>query len=80
MRTTLIIPDPVGIRAKAFAKAHNRTLSDVVTEAIVARLALAEDDVREAPGRYRVGTVPMGQPKVDVNDRDALYRRMEEEA
>jgi len=38
MRTTLIIPDPIGRRAKAFAKRRRQTLSQFVSAAVEAQL------------------------------------------
>lgn len=78
MRTTLIIADPVFKRAKAYALKHDKNLSEVVTEALDERLSRDERAVREPRPIYTVKPVSMGKPIVDVSDRDALYRIMDE--
>lgn len=73
MKTTLIIPDHLLRRLKRRAADSGRTLSAVVAEAL--RRGLVEPQ----PG----GELPplpvhrMGRPKVDVADRNAVYRVME---
>jgi hypothetical protein len=78
MRTTLVIPDAVYARAKQQARARGRTVSELVTEALACRLAeLDRPQAADAPA-FHIPSWPMGVPLVDVNDRDALYRAMEE--
>jgi hypothetical protein len=77
MRTTLVIPEPVCRRAKAVARRQGKTLSGLVTEALSARLAREENQVREVPATYRVTPAAMGKPAVDVSDRNALFQAME---
>jgi hypothetical protein len=79
MRTTLIVPDPIFVRAKAFARAHGQKLSELFSEAVAERLARAEQAVAEKPAVYRVKPRAMGKPRVDLDDREALLRAMEEE-
>ena len=78
MRTTLVIPDAVYLRAKTAAKEQGCTLSELVTESVEIRLAARANQIGEKRRSYRVEQIPMGKPKVDLNDRDALYRSMEE--
>ena len=78
MRTTLVIPDPVGRRAQRLAKKRQQTLSEFVSEAIEARLAKEENAVRDAPTPYRVEPQRMGRPAVDISDRNALQQAMDE--
>ena len=76
MRTTLVIPDVVYRRAKQAAKSQGKTLSELVTESVEVQLARAGK--RPAKKVYRLEPVDMGKPKVDVADREALFRAMEE--
>ena len=76
MRTTLVIPDAVYERAKKQARAHGRSVSALVTEAL--DLRLNEIEVPRGAPPFVIPSWDMGVPFVDVNDRDALYRAMEE--
>jgi hypothetical protein len=76
MRTTLVIPDAVYHRAKEAARELGCTLPDFVTEAIEIRLAARADQTAAERKPYRVRQISMGNPRIDVNDRDALYRAM----
>jgi len=78
MRTTLVIPDAVGRRAKQLAKRRNQPFSQLVSEALEARLAREENARRESQPPYRVSPKAMGRAAVDVSDRNVLYGRMEE--
>ncbi len=78
MRTTLVIPDSIYHRAKQAARAQGRTLSDIVTEAMTIQLARNKQEVQSGTAPYRIKPVSMGVPQVDVNDREALSRRMDE--
>ena len=73
-KTTLILPDQLMRELKRRAAARGQTLSAVVEEALRKGLAPAERDVDVAP----LPTHRMGRPRVDVADRDALQRAMEE--
>ena len=79
MRTTLIIPDPVFKRAKAVARQRGKNFSNFVSDAITVEL---ENLTGGGPGNgatYRVTPISMGQPRVDLSDRDALLRVMDGE-
>ena len=76
MRTTLVIPDAVYERAKAVAKEQGKTLSALFTESVEIQLARKQQAVNKK--NYRLRPVSMGIPRVDPNDREALYRAMEE--
>lgn len=77
MRTTLVIPDAVYRRAKQAAKSQGKTLSELVTESVEVQLARTGTP-RPVKKAYRLKPVAMGKPKVDVADREALFRTMEE--
>jgi hypothetical protein len=72
MKTTLIIPDPLVRALKRRAAERGTTLSAVVAEAL--RRGLEELPETELPP---LPSYPLGRPRVDVADRDALYRAME---
>ena len=78
MHATLVIPDTVYHRAKKAAKELECTLSDFVAESIEIRLAVRANQVAAKRTPYRVRQISMGNPTVDINDRDALYRAMAE--
>ena len=73
MKTTLILPDHLVRALKHRATEQGTTLSAVVAEAL--RRGLEQGPVTDLPPlpAYR-----MGAPLVDIADRDALYRAMEE--
>jgi plasmid stability protein len=73
MKTTLILPDHLVRQLKHRAAEQGATLSAVVAEAL--RRGLAESapaDLAPLPSHR------MGAALVDVSDRDALFRAMEE--
>jgi hypothetical protein len=78
MRTTLIIPDPLFRRAKAYAKKHDKKLSDLFSEALADRLARDDQSVREERPAYRVKPLSMGVASVDISDRESLNRIMDD--
>ena len=77
MRTTLVIPDAVYRRAKKAAQEQGRTLSELFTESVEILLARGKGSARKRKA-YRIQPVAMGEPRVDISDREALYRTMEE--
>mgnify|MGYP001161387580 CR=1 FL=1 len=77
MRTTLVIPDAVYHRAKEAAKEQGRTLSELFAESVEIQLSRQQQASTRAV-EYKLQPVAMGVPTVDPNDREALYRAMEE--
>ena len=73
-KTTLILPYQLMRELKRRAAARGETLSQVVEEALQRGLARSSvgDEVPPLP------THRMGRPRVDLADRDQLYRAMEE--
>lgn len=74
MKTTLNIPDPLMARLRKEAARQGRTMGEMVETAL--RLLLN-------PARTRAPLPPLptysgGGHQVDIADRDALYRAMEE--
>ena len=74
MKTTLILPDNLVRMLKRRAAERGTTLSAVVAEAL--RRGLESPGPTDLPP---LPTYPMGVPKMDIADRDALYRAMEGE-
>lgn len=78
MRTTLIIPDSVYERVKESARGRQATISEFVTEALEAKLLRDESVTSENRVPYRVPSVSMGPAMADIDNREELYRTMEE--
>jgi hypothetical protein len=76
MKTTLNLDDHLLRAAKKAAAERGVTLTSIVEDAL--RAALIESPARTT-ARFRMPVVKGRRvPAVDVADRDALYRRMEE--
>lgn len=78
MRTTLVIDDPVYQRACENAKRDHKRLSELVTEAVENYLLTAEQSGKNNSAPLHLKSFAMGQPSVDLNNREEMYRRMEE--
>lgn len=75
MKTTLNIDDTVMQRLRQEAARQHRTMSELVEAAL--RLFFRAS--RERPELPELPTHDMGKELVDISDRDALYRAMEED-
>ena len=75
MKTTLNIDDTVMHRLKQEAARQRRTMSEIVEAA----LRLFFKRARRSEELPEVPVFDLGGERVDVADRDALYRTMEEE-
>ena len=73
MKTTLIIPEHLVRELKRRAAQRGETLSAVVAD--VLRRGLTEP--RAAGPLHPLPTHSMGAPRVDLADRDALFRAMD---
>jgi hypothetical protein len=74
MKTTLIIPDHLMRELKRRAADRGETLSSIVAETL-------SQGLRAPPRPNEIAPLPvhrMGRARVDVADRDALFRAMEE--
>jgi len=74
MKTTLIIPDRIFRELKRRAAQRRSTLSEVVAETLLRGL---DEGSRGSARIEPLPTHDMGAPRVDLADRDALYRVME---
>jgi hypothetical protein len=74
-KTTLHIPDTIYREVKRRAVQRGQTVSDLVAEYL-------RRGLQEGAARGKLAPLPSfpdtGSPLVDVADRDALYRAMEE--
>ena len=77
MRTTLVIPDPVYERVRKLAEQQGTTISRVVTTALD-HLVSQQEQTPEEHSPFQLPAYDLGKPLVDIDDRDALYRAMEE--
>ena len=73
MKTTLVIDDSVMDRLRREAARQGKTISELV-EAALRLLLEPQPKPRRLP---KLPSFDMGQPLVDIADRDALYRTME---
>jgi hypothetical protein len=73
-KTTLILPEHLMRELKRRAASRGQTLSDVVAEALQRGLRETEEAGALAP----LPIHHMGRPRIDLADRDRLYRLMEE--
>ena len=80
MKTTLNIPDPVMRKLKAEAARRGTTMSALVEAGLRHVLAQPESGKKASPRVPNLPSWNSGGFRVDVADRDALYRLMEEEA
>lgn len=76
MKTTLIIPDSVMAELKQEAARQGRTMSELVEMAL---RKLLESQKKPPKKLLKLPSFGMGRALVDIADRDALYRAMEEE-
>jgi hypothetical protein len=74
-KTTLLLPDHLMRELKRRAAERGETLSAVIAETLRRGL----DAGAPAPDLEPLHTYRMGPPRVDVADRDRLYRLMEGE-
>lgn len=75
MKTTLILPDPLVTTLKQRAAERGTSFSALVVEVLRREL---DRDCYPARALEPLPTFRGGRPLVDLNDRDALYRAMEE--
>ncbi len=76
MKTTLMIKDSVMADLKREAARQGRTMSELVEMA----LRMMFGSKKHPPkARSKLPSFAMGRALVDIADRDALYRAMEEE-
>ena len=75
MKTTLNIDDTVMARLKQEAARRGRTMSELVEDAL--RLFL-DHRKSKGPEAARLPSFRGGEELVDIADREALYRTMEE--
>lgn len=76
MKTTLNIDDTVMRRLKRVAAAQGRTMSEMMESAL--RALLDAEERRDPEPLPPLPVMPRGEMLVDVADREALYRAMEE--
>ena len=74
-KTTLVLSDHLMRELKRRAAERGETLSAIVEETLQRGLAPSASDRALRPMK----TYAMGRPRVDLADRDRLYRAMEDE-
>lgn len=73
-RTTLDIEAPVLRELKARQQREGKTLGALVSELLSAALATAPPE----PGPFRWTAKAMGEPLIDLDDKDALWAVLDE--
>lgn len=76
-RTTLDLDASVLRELKRRARERGKSLGDVVSEIVAP--ALAERHRRSRPPQLRWNVAPMGRPKVDLEDKEAVRRALGDE-
>jgi hypothetical protein len=77
MRTTLDLDSSVLEQLRSRARSEHKSMGQLASERLAA--ALSEDPpLRSAP--LRLPSRPMGKPKVDLRDKDAIWRALDGEA
>lgn len=78
MRTTLDLDKPVLEELKAWQKRDGRTLGKLASQILAEGLReRARSRVQEAPRKFHWRSQPLG-PKVNLADKEAVYRAMGE--
>lgn len=79
MRTTLNLPDGLVAQAKARAATSGQTLTSLIEEGL--RLVLQQHDIPcpAAPKPLPAYGHPAGRVLVDLGDRDAVWRALDED-
>jgi len=78
-RTTLDLDSSVLAQLRRRARAENKSMGQLASE----RLAVALEDETQTPAGSRPlqwPTLRMGRPKLDLYDKDALWRALDGEA
>lgn len=74
-KTTLVLPDPLFRELKKRSAELGETMSSLVTEFV--RRGLSQEPVPEK--LPPLPTFHMGEPEIDVSDRDELFRLFDQE-
>ncbi len=77
MKTTLNITDPVFAQLKREAARQGRTMGELVEAGL--RLLFTSTSSKKRAALPPIPSFDMGPALVDISDREALYRVMEEE-
>ena len=76
MRTTLDIDKPILDELKELGRREKKSLGQVASELLAASLAQRSNNQKESP-KLLWNAMPM-KPLVDINDKDALYRTLDQ--
>ena len=77
MRTTIDIDDPILNQIKALQRHDGRSLGRLVSDLLAK--ALATEGVKEAAPQYFVWIAKPLNPRVDLNDKDAIRNLLDRE-
>ncbi|MEI6416187.1 MAG: hypothetical protein WCO92_00525 [Verrucomicrobiota bacterium] len=80
MRTTVDIELPILKELKSFSKQHNFSLGKAVTSLLAEALSADKAKTKKkSPPKFKWYSRDMGPAKIDLLDKDALYRILDEE-
>ena len=77
-RTTIDIDDPVLHDLKRLQKKVGKSLGRLITDLLVTALALEKKEPSRPPFKWI--TRNMGEPLVELSDKDAVHAALDEEA
>lgn len=77
-RTTINLDSSVLRELKARSESERRSLGDLASELLAASLRSA-DDARARAARFVLPSYDMGSPNIDLNDKEALWRALDDE-
>ena len=78
MRTTIILPDPIYERAKHIAREKGSSLSTFISEAIETFISRESVNKSSGKSKYRLKTFDMGNPAIDISNREEIYKIFED--
>ena len=74
-RTTVNLDAPVLAELKRLQQLEKKPLGQLISELVVQGLNVRK---KSAPSKLRWTSKPMGQPFIDIDDKEALYTALEE--
>jgi len=77
MGKLVTIPDQLYERAAKQAQMRGQDIDDFVAAAVASQVEATAETASAPQRRFPTRTYDMGKPKVDINDREELYRAMD---
>lgn len=77
MRTTLDLEAPILKELKALSKSYKCSLGNMASQLLAKALAQQKAE-KKSPLKFKWYSKPMGIPKIDLSDKDALYKILDQ--